>query len=90
LARLNSELSVRVDELSNEIRNLQGENLRLRQTVISLVAQLKREREKSRKILADTEVAVRPTLVPRQTKLNVAFTIDSQPNETPQLPSTDL
>lgn len=57
--RLNSELSVRVDELSTDIRNLQGENLRLRQTVISLLAQLKREREKSRKILADTEVAVR-------------------------------
>jgi U3 small nucleolar ribonucleoprotein component len=64
LARLNSELSVRVDELSNDIKNLQSENLRLRQTVISLVAHLKRERAKSRKILADTELAVRSSFLP--------------------------
>ena len=36
------------------------ENLRLRASEIALTAQLKREREKSRKVMADAEAAVSP------------------------------
>lgn len=57
--RLNSTLSVRIEELNGEITFLQVENLRLRQSEIALQAQLKREREKTRRIMADTEAAVR-------------------------------
>lgn len=63
LARLNSTLSIRIEELNAEITVLQVENLRLRQSEISLFAQLKREREKSRKVMADTETAVRSWFV---------------------------
>lgn len=56
--RLNSTLSMRIEELNAEITILQVENLRLRQSEISLLTQLKREREKSRKVMADAEAAV--------------------------------
>lgn len=36
------------------------ENLRLRASEIALAGQLKREREKSRRVLADAEAAVSP------------------------------
>ncbi|KAF7777724.1 hypothetical protein Agabi119p4_3796 [Agaricus bisporus var. burnettii] len=82
ITKLNSELSVRVDELSTDIRNLQGENLRLRQTVISLLAQLKREREKSRKILADTEVATL-SLTKHLSYLRHTYNISVEPTPPP-------
>lgn len=50
---------MRIEELNVEISVLQVENLRLRQSEISLLAQLKREREKTRKVMADAETAVR-------------------------------
>ena len=56
--RLNSTLSVRIEELNNQIATLQVENLRLRASSIALGAQLKREREKSRRVMADAETAV--------------------------------
>lgn len=56
--RLNSTLSVRIEELNAQISTLYVENLRLRASEIALTAQLKKEREKSRKILTDTEAAV--------------------------------
>lgn len=43
-----------------QISTLYAENLRLRASEIALSAQLKREREKSRKIMSDAETAVRP------------------------------
>lgn len=58
--RLNSTLSVRIEELQAQISTLYVENLRLRASEIALAAQLKKEQEKSRKILADAEAAVRP------------------------------
>lgn len=57
--RLNSTLSVRIEELQAQISTLYVENLRLRASEIALAAQLKKEQEKSRKILADAEAAVR-------------------------------
>ena len=57
--RLNSTLSVRIEELNAQISTLYVENLRLRASEIALSAQLKKEREKSRKIIAEAEAAVR-------------------------------
>lgn len=57
--RLNSTLSVRIEELNAQISTLYVENLRLRASEIALAAQLKREREKSRKVMNDAEAAVR-------------------------------
>ena len=56
--RLNSTLSLRIEELNAQISMLYVENLRLRASEIALASQLKREREQSRKILADAEAAV--------------------------------
>ena len=58
LSRLNSTLSVRIEELNAQISILYVENLRLRASEIALTSQLKREREQSRKILVDAEAAV--------------------------------
>ena len=55
---MNSTLSARIEELNAQISTLYVENLRLRASEIALTSQLKKEREKSRKILADTESAV--------------------------------
>ncbi|KAJ7932768.1 hypothetical protein B0H13DRAFT_1954629 [Mycena leptocephala] len=57
ITKLNSTLSMKIEELNTEISTLYTENLRLRASEIALAAQLKREREKSRKILADAEAA---------------------------------
>jgi hypothetical protein len=60
--RLNSTLSVRIEELNAQIHALNVENLRLRTAEIQLTSELKREREKSRKVMADAEYAVRGLL----------------------------
>ncbi|KAG8217155.1 hypothetical protein J3R82DRAFT_5214 [Butyriboletus roseoflavus] len=57
ITKLNSTLSVRIEELQAEISTLYVENLRLRASEIALATQLKKEQEKSRKILADAEAA---------------------------------
>ena len=57
--RLNSTLSVRIEELNAQISTLYVENLRLRASEIALAAQLQREREKSWRIMTDAEAAVR-------------------------------
>ncbi|KAG5637186.1 hypothetical protein H0H81_005443 [Sphagnurus paluster] len=57
ITKLNSTLSVRIEELNAQLSSLYVENLRLRASEIALAAQLKREREKSRKILAEAETA---------------------------------
>lgn len=56
--RLNSTLSVRIEELNVQISTLCVENLRLRESEISLTGQIKREREKSWRIMTETEHAV--------------------------------
>ncbi|OSD02164.1 hypothetical protein PYCCODRAFT_1435832 [Trametes coccinea BRFM310] len=57
ITKLNSTLSARIEELNAQISSLYVENLRLRASEIALASQLKKEKEKSRKILADTESA---------------------------------
>ncbi|KAG6872690.1 hypothetical protein C0995_007572 [Termitomyces sp. Mi166 len=57
ITKLNSTLSVRIEELNAEISKLYVENLKLKASEIALAAQLKREREKSRKVMAEAEVA---------------------------------
>jgi predicted metalloenzyme YecM len=54
---------MKIEELNTQITTLYTENLRLRASEIALAAQLKRERDKSRKILSDAEAAVRTILV---------------------------
>ncbi|KAI0333069.1 hypothetical protein GY45DRAFT_1319991 [Cubamyces sp. BRFM 1775] len=57
ITKLNSTLSARIEELNAQISTLYVENLRLRASEIALTSQLKKEKEKSQKILADTESA---------------------------------
>ncbi|KAF8228972.1 hypothetical protein L208DRAFT_199042 [Tricholoma matsutake] len=57
ITKLNSTLSVRIEELNAQISSLYVENLRLRASEIALAAQLKREREKSRKVMTEAEAA---------------------------------
>ena len=57
--RLNSTLSIRIEELNAQISTLYVENLRLRASEIALATQLQREREKSWRIMTDAEAAVR-------------------------------
>lgn len=58
MPRLNSTLSVRIEELNAQISELYVENLRLRSSEISLAAQLYREKEKSRRLMHEAESAV--------------------------------
>lgn len=58
MPRLNSTLSVRIEELNAHISTLYVENLRLRASEIALASQLKREREKCQRIMAEAESAV--------------------------------
>lgn len=55
---------MRIEELNAQISTLYTENIRLRASEINLAAQLKWEREKSRKVIAETEAAVRISLFP--------------------------
>ncbi|KAG2131254.1 uncharacterized protein EDB93DRAFT_1331911 [Suillus bovinus] len=57
ITKLNSTLSVRIEELNAQISTLYVENLRLRASEIALATQLKKEQEKSRKIMADADAA---------------------------------
>ncbi|KDQ59909.1 hypothetical protein JAAARDRAFT_46487 [Jaapia argillacea MUCL 33604] len=58
ITKLNSTLSSKVEELNAQISTLHAENLRLRASEIALENLLKRERDKSRKIMSDAEEAV--------------------------------
>jgi hypothetical protein len=58
--RLNSTLSVRIEELNAQISTLYVENLRLRASEIALATQLKKERERSQRMITDAESAVCP------------------------------
>jgi hypothetical protein len=49
---------VKIEELNAQISALNVENLRLRSSEIALSAQLRREKDKSRSIMADAEAAV--------------------------------
>ena len=57
-SRLNSSLNVKVEELSAQIANLNIENLRLRASEQSLARKLQREKERTRRLVGEAEVAV--------------------------------
>lgn len=63
LLRQNSCLSAKIEELNAHISSLYVENLRLRASEIALSSQLKREKEKCQKIMADAEAAVSDRIV---------------------------
>ncbi|TFK45908.1 hypothetical protein OE88DRAFT_1721318 [Heliocybe sulcata] len=58
ITKLNTTLSCKVEELQAQISQLYVENLSLRASSIALEAQLKREKEKTRKIMADADDAI--------------------------------
>ncbi|KLO19592.1 hypothetical protein SCHPADRAFT_898540 [Schizopora paradoxa] len=57
ITKQNSSLSAKIEELNAHISSLYVENLRLRASEIALSSQLKREKEKCQKIMADAEAA---------------------------------
>ena len=68
--RLNSTLSIRIEELNAQISALYVENLRLRASEIALATQLKKEREWSQRMMADAESAVRLSSTPPASQLH--------------------
>ncbi|KAF9481288.1 hypothetical protein BDN70DRAFT_893413 [Pholiota conissans] len=86
ITKLNSTLSTRIEELNAQISTLYVENLRLRASEIALAAQLKREREKSRKVLADAETASQ-SLAKHLSYLRESYNIKSVPSAPPSPPS---
>ncbi|KAG6816730.1 hypothetical protein H0H87_003427 [Tephrocybe sp. NHM501043] len=67
---------VRIEELNAQISSLHVENLRLRASEIALAAQLKREREKSRRVMAEAEAAT-IGLTKQLGQLRLSFNISS-------------
>ncbi|KAI0085911.1 hypothetical protein BDY19DRAFT_1043065 [Irpex rosettiformis] len=84
ITKLNSTLSVRIEELNAQISTLYVENLRLRASEIALTSQLKKEREKSRKILVDAENATQ-SLMKHFGLIRKSFNISHQVSTTPEL-----
>jgi len=58
ITKLNSTLSVRVEELNGQVANLAAENVRLRASEISLAAQLKKEKKRNNHIVQQAEHVV--------------------------------
>ncbi|KAL5528946.1 hypothetical protein ACEPAG_4920 [Sanghuangporus baumii] len=58
ITKQNCSLSMKIEELNAHISSLYVENLRLRASEIALQSQLKREKVRSHKIMADAEAAV--------------------------------
>ncbi|CAE6483457.1 unnamed protein product [Rhizoctonia solani] len=98
VTKLNSTLSVRIEELNDQVSKLQVENLRLRNSNISLAAQLKREKELKGRgsdpktvalIDAATAEALRQLTVIRDALANAANSKSSPtPHSIPTPPST--
>ncbi|KAF8162655.1 hypothetical protein B0H34DRAFT_794454 [Crassisporium funariophilum] len=86
ITKLNSTLSVRIEELNAQVSTLYVENLRLRASEIALAAQLKREREKSRKVMADAELASQ-NLTKHLNHLREAYNIQNVIETPPTPPS---
>ncbi|KZT19161.1 hypothetical protein NEOLEDRAFT_1142432 [Neolentinus lepideus HHB14362 ss-1] len=90
ITKLNTTLSCKVEELQAQISQLYVENLSLRASSIALEAQLKREKEKARKIMADADDAIL-NLVKHFTCIRDAHKIPSgrpSPDKTPPAPRT--
>ncbi|KAI0806675.1 hypothetical protein C8Q74DRAFT_1223665 [Fomes fomentarius] len=83
ITKLNSTLSARIEELNAQISTLYVENLRLRASEIALTSQLKKEREKSRKVLADAESATH-TLMKQLGCIRKSFGVPHGRSTTPE------
>ncbi|KAF7298293.1 hypothetical protein MKEN_01353800 [Mycena kentingensis (nom. inval.)] len=82
---LNSTLSMKIEELNTEISTLYSENLRLRASEITLTTELKREREKSRRILSDAE-SVAHALTSQLATLRDTYNVPLTASPTPTPP----
>ncbi|KAF8264664.1 hypothetical protein EI94DRAFT_1779516 [Lactarius quietus] len=83
ITKLNSTLSVRIEELNAQISALHVENLRLRASEIALGTQLKKEREKSQRILTDAESAIH-SLMKSFGSMRKNFNIPSPKSQSPK------
>ncbi|CAE6466152.1 unnamed protein product [Rhizoctonia solani] len=97
VTKLNSTLSVRIEELNDQIAKLQMDNIRLRNSNISLAAQLKREKQSKGRgsdpktvalIDAATAEALRQLTVIRDALVNANSKPSSPPHSIPTPPST--
>ncbi|KAG9089128.1 hypothetical protein FRC07_012398, partial [Ceratobasidium sp. 392] len=95
VTKLNSTLSVRIEELNAQVSKLQVENLRLRGANLNLVAQLKREREgKGRDprtvavVDAATTEALRQLAIIRDAILAPTHSSHASPQSIPTPPSS--
>ncbi|KAF8577015.1 hypothetical protein K439DRAFT_1640031 [Ramaria rubella] len=86
ITKLNSTLSVRVEELNTQVSTLYVENLRLRASEISLLSQLKKERKKSQLVMDETENAV-GNLMEHLTKMRTSMGIRNV-KDSPSSPPT--
>ncbi|CAK5263950.1 unnamed protein product [Mycena citricolor] len=85
ITKLNSTLSMKIEELNTEITTLYTENLRLRTSEIALAAQVKRERETSRKILLEAETATQ-ALMRHLSNLRETYNVPLLPTPSPTPP----
>ncbi|KAI0823827.1 hypothetical protein BC628DRAFT_1381952 [Trametes gibbosa] len=83
ITKLNSTLSARIEELNAQISTLYVENLRLRASEIALTSQLKKEKEKSRKVLSDTESATH-TLMKQLGLIRKSYGVSHSRSATPE------
>jgi hypothetical protein len=83
ITKLNSTLSVRIEELNAQISALHIENLRLRASEIALGSQLKKEREKSQRIMTDAESAIH-SLMKSFGSMRKNFNIPSPKSQSPK------
>ncbi|KIY46260.1 hypothetical protein FISHEDRAFT_75815 [Fistulina hepatica ATCC 64428] len=83
ITKLNSTLSVRIEELNAQISELYNENLRLRASEIALARQLKQERDKTRRVMADAETASQ-LLAKQLSTLRHTFNIRNSPPSSPK------
>ncbi|CAE6474786.1 unnamed protein product [Rhizoctonia solani] len=97
VTKLNSTLSVRIEELNDQIAKLQMDNIRLRNSNISLAAQLKREKQSKGRgsdpktvalIDAATAEALRQLKAIRDALVNADSKPSSPPHSIPTPPST--
>ncbi|KAF8508290.1 hypothetical protein JB92DRAFT_3145075 [Gautieria morchelliformis] len=80
ITKLNSTLSVRVEELNAQVSTLYVENLRLRASEIALVSQVKREKERAQRVVDEAEIAV-GTLMGRLSDMRTSLSLSTPKNK---------
>ncbi|TRM57009.1 hypothetical protein BD626DRAFT_516656 [Schizophyllum amplum] len=82
ITKLNSTLSVKIEELTAEISTLRAENLILRASENALKAQLRQEHDKSRKVLSQAEAAIAAQFEAVRAALKIEPSPPRQPSPT--------